>query len=97
MSFTPEDIIGSCHEQENKKIFMSSPVRADGYDTPAQQREDSTTFELVALEQPGGPGPGQPTLLSKTSTLRTHVTMDLHRFARMMNASGYRGSLHCPL
>ena len=28
---------------ENKKIFMSSPARAEGYDTPAQQREDSTT------------------------------------------------------
>ena len=43
-SFTPEAlyIVGSCHERDNKKIFMSSPARAEGYDTPAQQREDST-------------------------------------------------------
>ena len=33
-------IVGSCHERDsdNKKIFMSSPARAEGYDTPAQQR-----------------------------------------------------------
>ena len=51
MSFTPEAlyIIGSCDEQDNKKIFMSSPACADGYDTPAQQREDSTTFMVAKV------------------------------------------------
>ena len=46
-SFTPEalfarvtsKIVRSCHEQDNKKIFMSSPACAEGYDTPAQQRQ----------------------------------------------------------
>ena len=38
---------------------MSSPACADGYDTPAQQREDSTTFMSVGLSprrpvRPGG-------------------------------------------
>ena len=49
MSFTPEALynIRSCDEQDNKKIFMSSPACADGYDTPAQQREDSTTFMVA--------------------------------------------------
>ena len=34
MSFTPEALynIRSCDEQDNKKIFMSSPACADGYD-----------------------------------------------------------------
>ena len=31
-------------EQGNKKIFVSSPACAEGYEMPAQQREDSTTF-----------------------------------------------------
>ena len=26
---------------------MSSPARAEGYDTPGQQREDSTTFMRI--------------------------------------------------
>ena len=30
----------------HKKIFMSSPACAEGYDTLAQQRKDSTTFML---------------------------------------------------
>ena len=49
-SFAPEAlyIIRSCHEQDNKKIFMSSHACADGYDTPAQQREDKTTFMAAA-------------------------------------------------
>ena len=33
----------------HKKIFMSSPACAEGYDTPAQQREDSTTFMCPLL------------------------------------------------
>ena len=58
MSFTPEAlyIIGSCDEQDNKKIFMSSPACADGYDTPAQQREDSTTF-VVSIDSDQRPAP----------------------------------------
>ena len=32
-----------------QKIFMSSPACADGYDTPAQQREDSTTFMSIMI------------------------------------------------
>ena len=28
---------------------MSSPACADGYDTPAQQREDSTTFIVAKV------------------------------------------------
>ena len=28
---------------------MSSPPRAEGYDTPAQQREDSTTFMVAKV------------------------------------------------
>ena len=28
---------------------MSSPACADGYDTPAQQREDSTTFMVAKV------------------------------------------------
>ena len=31
-------------QARQEKIFMSSPACADGYNTPAQQREDSTTF-----------------------------------------------------
>ena len=60
MSFTPEAlyIIGSCDEQDNKKIFMSSPACADGYDTPAQQREDSTTFMVAKVSWTGAGRPG---------------------------------------
>ena len=59
MSFTPEAlyIIGSSDEQDNKKIFMSSPACADGYDTPAQQREDSTTFMVAKVLGNFGPFP----------------------------------------
>ena len=32
---------------------MSSPACADGYDTPAQQREDSTTFMVAKVVNPG--------------------------------------------
>ena len=35
-------IVCWCNERDNKKIFMSSPARAEGYDTPALQREDTT-------------------------------------------------------
>ena len=44
---------------------MSSPACADGYDTPAQQREDSTTFMVAStfivagsrsVQAAGGPG-----------------------------------------
>ena len=37
---------GPAPEQE---ILMSSPACADGYDTPAKQREDSTTFMAACL------------------------------------------------
>ena len=41
---------------------MSSPACADGYDTPAQQHEDSTTFMVAKVE--GRPGlSGLPGLL----------------------------------
>ena len=30
-----------------KKIFMSSPARAEGYESQAQQREDSTIFMVA--------------------------------------------------
>ena len=34
---------------------MSSPARAECYDTPAQQRDDSTTFKfMVAKVSPSG-------------------------------------------
>ena len=32
--------------QYEQKTFMSSPARAEGYDTPVHQREDSTTFMI---------------------------------------------------
>ena len=56
MSFTPGAlyIIGSCDEQDSKKIFMSSAACADGYDTPAQQREDSTAFMVAKVSSPAG-------------------------------------------
>ena len=31
---------------------MSSPARVEGYDTPAQQREDSTTFMVAKVSSP---------------------------------------------
>ena len=37
--------------ESSKKIFTSSPACAEGYDTPAQQREDSTTFILCRLRE----------------------------------------------
>ena len=50
-SFTPEAlyimIVCSCHERDTKKIFISSTARAENYDTPAQQCEDSTTFMVT--------------------------------------------------
>ena len=40
-------------------MFMSSPARAEGYDTPTQEREDSPTF-MLAISSParaeGGTG-----------------------------------------
>ena len=36
---------------KEQKIFMSSPACADGYDTPAQQREDPTTFMVAKVTE----------------------------------------------
>ena len=40
----------ACATSEITKIFVSSPARAEGFDTPAQQLEhdNSTTFMTVA-------------------------------------------------
>ena len=47
-------LAGPFEKNLNKKIFMSSPACADGYDTPAQQREDPTTFMKGGNIRPGG-------------------------------------------
>ena len=38
---------------------MSSPACADGYDTPAQQREDSTTFMVAKVSSTSQDGPSE--------------------------------------
>ena len=50
-SFTPEAlyIVGSCNEKRYCLIFMSSPARTEGYYTPAQKREDSTTIMVAKV------------------------------------------------
>ena len=54
---------------------MSSPACADGYDTPAQQREDSTTFMQGARAAPAvtvssSPRPGQAALRRRATAAR---------------------------
>ena len=61
---------------------MSSPARAEGYDTPAQQREDSTTF-LVRLSRaprrrgPGGSGGCWPSSSLRPGPMPTTMTPPL--------------------
>ena len=71
-SFTPEALYVVCHELDYKKKFMSSPARAEGYDSPAQQREDSRTFMTVKVV----PSTGQNTVLPAYSGLRPPFTTE---------------------